>query len=211
MNETAESLVRVQVKGRLVTYYLVTESDLEAVRSNSVLGDLSTALLGISAGGVVSAIVARTLGVNITEQAASSLQVLLIGSSVFTFVFLGSVWYFLSKARTAVQRIKDAGPSAVVGSSDLQLKTEPATVGAVSPTRGGLEILSATYWTAQHRLDVTTQLREKVANNRLDTAASNAIAGDPHEGVLKTLTILYSVDGLIARKDVLEGDAVTIP
>ncbi|NIQ99905.1 MAG: hypothetical protein GTN78_06840, partial [Gemmatimonadales bacterium] len=74
-----------------------------------------------------------------------------------------------------------------------------------------LRILSATYGAHGTWVDVTEQVREKISNNTLRIRASNAIAGDPLFGVVKTLRLEYVLDGTRKTAALREGAELRIP
>jgi len=57
-----------------------------------------------------------------------------------------------------------------------------------------LEILEAVYGTPKHNIDVTAILRSMVEDDQLRVFANNGLAGDPHKGVRKTLTVKYRLN-----------------
>jgi len=77
--------------------------------------------------------------------------------------------------------------------------------------RAGLVVHLATYGAGGKEVDVTGELRALVKGGRLDVTASNDIAGDPNVGVLKTLLVEYSVDGVRRVRTVTEGRQLTLP
>ena len=44
MTDSSDKLIKSEIKGRKVTYYLTTEEDLQNVKSNSLLGDIFSVL-----------------------------------------------------------------------------------------------------------------------------------------------------------------------
>lgn len=60
------------------------------------------------------------------------------------------------------------------------------------------------------KVDVTKVLAEKAINDSLHVQATNDLAGDPAEGIGKTLQVDYTLDGVAASKSVGENEALTI-
>jgi hypothetical protein len=59
-----------------------------------------------------------------------------------------------------------------------------------------LRIVSASYGADDRQRDITYRVRSRVINNRLDVGADNDLAGgDPAPGTVKTLWLIYSLDG----------------
>jgi hypothetical protein len=75
-----------------------------------------------------------------------------------------------------------------------------------------LEILEAVYGSPTHNIDVTAVLRSMVDGGELRVFASNGLAGDPHKGVVKSLTVKYRLNEE-AEKTVVkkEGELLEIP
>ncbi|MGE7774247.1 PIN-like domain-containing protein [Chitinophaga sp. NPDC101104] len=78
---------------------------------------------------------------------------------------------------------------------------------------GPLEILHATYGTSEtdKQIDVTSKLKDLISNNKLTIKSSNEIAGDPHYGVLKDLSITYRIGDQEFHISIPEGATETIP
>lgn len=78
--------------------------------------------------------------------------------------------------------------------------------------RGNLNIVSATYGEGGRVVDVTNRLRQQVRDGRLDTRASNQLAGrDPSPGRNKYLTITYKRGGQREVVTIPEGQQVSLP
>ncbi len=75
----------------------------------------------------------------------------------------------------------------------------------------GLKIIRASYGAKGKYLDVTDLLRSRVVGGHLEVVASNALAGDPNENVVKTLTVEYSLGGQISSRTASEGEHLSIP
>ena len=75
----------------------------------------------------------------------------------------------------------------------------------------GLRIIKARYGACGKWTDVTSQLREKVINNRLSITASNNIAGEPIYGVSKSLYAEYILNNKKTTTQVREGSVLNIP
>lgn len=78
----------------------------------------------------------------------------------------------------------------------------------------GLRILRATYGTKEKPLlDVTKQISKLIKNNRLAiTVANSSVADgrDPHPGKIKTLEILYEINGEVKTITAEEGQEIVI-
>jgi hypothetical protein len=79
--------------------------------------------------------------------------------------------------------------------------------------KGPLELLSAIYGTGEFEknLDVTSILKERISENKLTVRSFNDLAGDPHPGTVKKLTIKYRVGEDNYEVVVIEGETITIP
>ncbi len=88
----------------------------------------------------------------------------------------------------------------------------PATTSNGMTASGSqLEILQAEYWTANARMDVAGELRERIRDDRLKAVASNNIKGDPEFGQVKHLTVVYRAGGVVRTNEFREGDLVILP
>jgi hypothetical protein len=74
-----------------------------------------------------------------------------------------------------------------------------------------LEIISAKYYTLNNSMDVTLQLQSRVFGNSLILKASNDIAGDPEENVVKKLNVKYRIGEKAYEKEVAEGQTLILP
>lgn len=74
-----------------------------------------------------------------------------------------------------------------------------------------LEILRAIYWTDNSRVDVTDELRDRVRGDSLKAIASNNLKGDPEQGQVKNLTVVYRYEGVTFTNQFREGALVVLP
>lgn len=74
-----------------------------------------------------------------------------------------------------------------------------------------LEILEAKYGTEQKQVDATKGLNNMIRRNKLFTVASNNIAGDPHKGQPKVLSLRYSYVGKVYDRSYQEGEVIDLP
>jgi antiviral immunity YobI-like NTPase len=78
-----------------------------------------------------------------------------------------------------------------------------------------LEIIKATYGTAENEVDVTDKVKQLVINNKFTVTVTNDIVGgdenDPVRGVLKILKILYKIREKETIAAIKEGETFTIP
>lgn len=69
----------------------------------------------------------------------------------------------------------------------------------------GLQVLSATYGEGRNQRDVTAMVQSRIQNSMLRVQADPAmLGGDPAPGVVKSLRIRYSFDGVV--NDVIAQD-----
>jgi hypothetical protein len=107
----------------------------------------------------------------------------------------------VSQIRTAVEA---GGKAQSVGQTS-------AANSETAPNTGRLEILEASYWTENKTIDVTEQIRKRIAGDKLEVIAGNDIRGDPENGQVKTLSVLYRFDGVAGTNEVREGGLMLIP
>lgn len=73
------------------------------------------------------------------------------------------------------------------------------------------KILRAIYGVSGNEVDVTQKLNDLVADGKLNTQASNALAGDPAPGTPKFLDVEYESDAEKLSKKIAEGKMVNLP
>jgi len=101
---------------------------------------------------------------------------------------------------------------ATVEGGNGQYSSRTATANSrTGPTSSRLQILEAYYWSPNKIIDVTRQLSDRVADDRLEIIAGNDLRGDPEFGQVKTLTVLYKYDGVTLTNEVREGGLLLIP
>lgn len=212
MTDSSDNLVKSEIKGRNVTYYLTTEEDLQNVKSNSLLGDVFSVLASLTAGGIISIIITRATGIQLAQQTTDVLGVLLHVFIWATVVFAGFGVYFHSRSFNTINKIKGSGTVKSWKSGNQEEIVEAAIAAKDTGSKESqLEILKAVYWTPKARIDVTEELRKMIVGNKLEAFASNEIKGDPHAGTGKKLTIEYRFGGTTVAKEFTEGEKMVIP
>jgi hypothetical protein len=212
MTDSSEKLIKSEIKGRKVTYYLTTEEDLQNVKSNSLLGDVFSMLASLTAGGIISVILTRATGIQLAPQTTDVLGVMLHVFIWATAIFVFFGVFFHSRSFIAIRKIKGSGTVKSMKSGNQEEIFETETVNKkMVPKESQLEIIKAEYWTTNERMDVTEELRKKIIGNKLEVIASNAINGDPDVGRVKKLTIEYRFDGITVTKEFKEGERMVIP
>ncbi len=84
-------------------------------------------------------------------------------------------------------------------------------LAGTSVAHGALVVHSGTYGAQGKDVDVTAALLAALEGGRLVVRASNGLAGDPNVGVVKTLRVEYSVDGVRRLAEVREGAVLRLP
>ena len=74
-----------------------------------------------------------------------------------------------------------------------------------------LEIIKAVYGSSEHEIDITSILRQMIVDNQLTVKADNTLAGDPHVGVVKKITIHYKYGNKQYTDTIEEGLIGAIP
>lgn len=186
-----ENLIKTEIRGRKVIYYLTTEEDLSNVKNNSLLGNIGFGLTSLAISGIISILLLKD----------ETLNILLYVLIVITVIFGCLTAYFFNKSNKTIRKIKESG--------EVKSFTKPQE--EIKPKDYGLEITKAIYWSANKRLDVTEELRQMIRNNTLRTSATNDIKGDPEPRKAKVLSIDYKINGIAVAKDFKEGDSVALP
>ena len=124
---------------------------------------------------------------------------------LFAAVFLilwGRSYRHIAKV---AKKIRERMPPS--GEQRIPILKQDVVAAASSP----FELISACYGSERKKVDVSKQLRGMIREGKLRVKASNKIAGDPHKGVRKWLTIDYRSYGIVDRAIVKEGQAVSLP
>ncbi len=210
MNDT-DKLVKTEIKGRQVTYYLTTEEDLNNIKSNGVLGDIFAVLTSLAIGGIISVLLTKATGVELQAETLKVLNILLLGSIVLTIIFGIFTGYFYFKSFETIKKIKESGVVESLKSVDESKTGRSELSDKKEINKKQLEILAATYFTDKKSLDVTEELRRSVIDNKIDLFASNDLKHDPDPGSPKKLNIKYNFNGVTVTKQFKEGHNVVIP
>ncbi len=199
MNEHDE-LIKHNIRGRTVNYFLTSETDLNGIKSKSILGDISVVICSIFIGGIVSIVVTKV------STPLSDNYLALVNTILYFFIGLSLVTgllatYFYKSSFDLIKTIKGSGEI-----KSLNSEQTPTT---------GLEIISALYWTPKNSRNVTEILQKKTKENRLVTLANNNLDPDPNfdpeVGADKKLTITYKYNGTIFQREYNEYAQVELP
>ncbi len=199
MNEQ-EELIKHNIRGRTVNYFLTSEADLNEIKSKNFFGDIFVVLCSIFLGGIVSIVITKA-SMTLPNNSITIIDILLyffIAISLITGIL---ALYFYKSSFDLIKTIK--------GSGEIKsLNSEQA------PT-SGLEIISALYWTPKNSRNVTEILQKKTKDNRLITIANNNLDPnpnfDPDVGVDKKLTITYKYNGITFQREYNEYAQVELP
>jgi hypothetical protein len=212
MTDNQDKLIKSEIKGRQVTYYLTTEEDLQSVKSNSLLGDIFSGLGSLTAGGIISVILTKATGIQLGQETVNLFNILQYVFLCGTVIFAAFSVYFHRQSFMTIKKIKGSGSVKSLSTADQEemIKATEAEK-AIRPKKTRLEIIKAEYWTQKARFDVTEELRKMIKDNKLETIANNNIKGDPDKGARKKLSIEYEFDGIRIKKEFTEFDRVLIP
>jgi hypothetical protein len=209
MTETGD-LIRTEIKGRQVTYFLTTAEDLNNIQSNGIIGDIFAILTSIAIGGLISVLLTKSTDIELRTETLNILDILL-----YVFITLGLILglftvYFYSKTFKTIEIIKDSGVVKSFTNVDgTDGETEKPEETIIKESK--LEIIKAMYYTNKKGFDITEELRDMVIEDRLETVASNEIKGDPDPGTVKKLNVTYKYNGLTVVKEFTEQDNIIIP
>ena len=206
-------LIKSEIKGRLITYYLTTKEDLINVKSSNLLGDIFAIFTSLSIGGLISVIITKATGIQLEQETLKVLDILLYVFVSIAIIFGFFTGFFYVKSYKVIDTIKESGEVKSLNNLNKDENSKNKTKGEIVPKKKTaiLELIKATYWTPDKKLDVSKELRSLIKNNKLEVVASNKIKGDPEYGIVKKLTIEYIYDGIKITKEYEEGDKVIIP
>ena len=193
-----EDLIKSQIKGREVIYYLTTEDDLNNLKQKGILADLSTLFFSIAVGGIIQITIAKSISESLTPEVNKILNVLNIVFIIVAIIFLVFAIYFYYSSYKTISKIKGSGELKSFSTPDTKKQT-------------GFEIIEAKYWTSRIHKDITQKLKRMIKNNRLEVIASNEIDGDPDVGTRKKLTIKYRHNGMDLIKEYTEKEKIELP
>ena len=75
-----------------------------------------------------------------------------------------------------------------------------------------IQVLQATYGAGSQQVDVTAKVQSLVQNGQMNVRVGNHLFGtDPAFGKVKTLSVLFSSDGIQDRTDIREGAPLSLP
>lgn len=180
-----DSLIKSQIVKRTMKYYLTTEGELSNIRLNSILAEL---LLFLS-----------TVAFTWYFSRTSEYPALVLGIVLFVLFCVFAFIHF-----RAIKRVLDSGEP-----RSFSLTSATSTKRVESKT--DLTILSATYGAEGKVFDVKDILQSLVQDGRLETLATNDLAGDPIYGVVKTLLVNYEFENVVIEKSFIEGQEVRLP
>ena len=191
---TGNDLVETVIKTRKEILYLVSETDLQNLKLDSLMADLAMLFA------------AGALGAYFSGQSSFFLV-----ASLFSIVVACAFYY---KKAAFVKRAKESGEVEAVQKVDFALDSRNSEELHVElAAKPGDLVLIRAIWGADDRtIDITEIVREKIVENRLTTMASNAVAGqDPAYGTMKYLELEYEYGGTKITKRFREDEAVSIP
>lgn len=208
MSENQDNLIKTIIKGRVVTYYLSTEENLDNIKNKSVLGDIFTILTSLFAGGIISVIIIKATAIELNPATKNILD-LLNYIFIFVTIFFGCfAGYFIHQGFNAIKKIKGSGE--VKSFKSVEQKEDSKKETEVQAKDKRLEIIKAIYGTQKAEYDVTEELNNRIVDNKLEIVASNEIAGDPDPGTEKKLIIQYRINGITITKEFREHVRVII-
>lgn len=203
-----EDLVQTSIRSREVTYYLVTEQDLNDIKAQGLLGDIFILLESLTLGGMLSVLLTKLTTSILDPKTDANLDLLLYVLIILSIIFLVFVVFYLYQSYNSIRLIKKSG--AIRSYSKVDNKEILAGTDVDDNMLRTEHILFAIYFTDKKTLNVTTEIR-KLFQNKQEIKANNEIAGDPEYGVEKQLLIRYLFKGVTIEKIFKENEKVQIP
>ena len=185
----SDKLIKTEIRGRKVVYYLTSKNDIEAIKTKNIFADIFLTLFSVITGGIVT--------ISIDKIVRDKYNDLLILLYIIALIFLILYAVFIIQNRNTIKEITSASAY-----------TE---FDKVVPPEQALKIISATYYSNSTRWDAAKKLRSMIIDNQLDTHASNDLVGDPEPGKDKWLDLTYIFDGKEYTKTYNQGDSVNLP
>lgn len=190
-----EGLIKAKINPREEDYFLVTNNDINNIKSNSFLCNVFLTLTSIFFGGFFSIL--------ITIQSFNSTNSVLPPTlNILMFVFLGItilfgifVVYFLLKTTGIFKNIKIS-----------------TGIDIIPDNLNEFYISKAKYGAEDKFIDLKTELNELIEDNKLILGERyNNIKGDPIVGTSKTLEIKYFYQGKFHVKTFKENEYIELP
>ena len=81
-----------------------------------------------------------------------------------------------------------------------------------SQSQPAIQVLQATYGAGSQQIDVTAKVQSLVQSGQTNVRVGNHLFGtDPVFGKVKTLSLLFSANGVQSRTDIREGEPLSLP
>jgi hypothetical protein len=196
-------LLQTEIKGRKITYYLISASDFEEIRGRSIFSDICLFLLSVCIGGLLTIFLTEK---SVSEPLPKESVIILNTAKLFlwigAFVFAAFYAWLIYKLFSQINFIKESGT--------LDEFSQTATRGAL----GVLSIINATYFTEINAVDYTEKIKALIKENKLSLVISNDMTGeyfDPEPGRLKRFNIRYTYGDKFYEKTFNEGDFMNLP
>ena len=207
--DSNDSLVKTTINKREVVYFLVSEDDINSLKSKAILADVFMLLASLAWGAFLSVCIARSIAIQPQDQILSMYVILLWAFGIAGFVFSSLAVIYLILSNGAIKRFK--GSVKVEEKSDKSANDQPQSV-QTSP-KSNLHVVHAIYYTQKKSVDVTAKLNQFIKNNQLMITVSNDLVDgdDPDYGIQKMLRVKYEFGGLEFTKESKERETLSLP
>ena len=92
---SGDGLIRTNIRRRQITYFLVSEEDINSLRSKTSLSEIFMLITSLAWGAYVSVHITKSVSVKIQEQTLSVLSTLQWVFVIAGIIFLGLTLYFM--------------------------------------------------------------------------------------------------------------------
>ena len=203
-----QPLIKTEIKGRDIVFYLTSKNDLDAIKSKNIFADIFLVLFSLAVGGLLSIFLAKELSDNLSSDIIRRLNTIAILLAIVSIAFLAFYIVFTVQGFKAINGIISSGKVTSINiETDKTDTAKPSTILSA----GQLKIIEALYYTDKGSFDPTQKLQSLIKDNVLETFANNDLVGDPHPGVPKKLRLKYSFDNVVYIKEYNEGDPIHLP
>lgn len=110
-SDTQDSLIKTIIQKRKVVYYLVSEDDINSLKTKSWLADTFMLIASVAWGAYFSVHITRATSIQLQDQAIGILNMLLWVFGIAGFFFTLLAVMFLIFAKSTIRRIKDLAKS----------------------------------------------------------------------------------------------------
>lgn len=193
---TDEGLIKARINPREENCYLITDSDVDNIKSTSIHANLFLTLTSISFGGFISILITGILlRTEPNISLPTGLKVLFWIFVLLCALFLTLSLIYLNKTNGIYRIVKSKSSIDIIPDDDNVFYISKAKYGA-----------NDKFW------DVKNELNNLIKDNKLEYSDNyNKLRGDPIVGTPKLLILEYFHSGSFKNKTFKEDEFIKLP